>query len=357
MNEQGVLPGLTRPRRSRQRASPPMATELPVAQVILDSPLPHLDRLFDYSIPESASAIAQPGVRVAVRFAGADHGGFLIARKAASEHSGPLRPIRRIVSPERVLTGEVWALVEATANRYAGTRADVLRLAIPPRHARGEREGTQDTASDGDGTPSSEDTTLDVEGMDVYTGGAAFLRRVAAGEGPRAAWLALPWAGRRGTRGWVAGMVAAIGAARRGGRGALVVAPDARDVRDLAAAIAGALPGEAVACLQADAGPQVRYREFLRVLRGEARIAVGTRAAAFAPVDNLGIVAIWDDGASTHRDQRAPYPHAREVLALRAGQCGAALLIGSLGRTAATQALVETGWVRELAPARADRRL
>jgi primosomal protein N' (replication factor Y) len=336
----------------------PIATDRPVAQVILDSSLPHLDRLFDYGVPESVSATAQPGVRVSVRFAGADHTGFIVARSSASEHAGPLRPLRRVVSPEPVLTPDVWSLVEATASRYAGTRPDVLRLAIPPRHACAERDGTDGTGAEKGGEASSSGTTpVDVTGMALYAGGPAFLRRVAAGEGPRAAWLALPWGGRGGTSGWLAGLVAAVAAARSGGRGALVVVPDARDVRELAEAIAGTLRDQAVACLQAEAGPEARYREFLRVLRGEARIAVGTRAAAFAPVDNLGLVAIWDDGAPTHRDQRAPYPHAREVLALRAAQCGAALMIGSLGRTAATQALVEAGWVKELAPLRADRRL
>ena len=45
---------------------------------------------------------------------------------------------------------------------------------------------------------------------------------------------------------------------------------------------------------------------------------VGTRAAAFAPVHDLGLVAIWDDGDDLHAEPRAPYPHTRETLLLRA---------------------------------------
>ena len=52
--------------------------------------------------------------------------------------------------------------------------------------------------------------------------------------------------------------------------------------------------------------------------RGTRRIVVGTRAAAFAPVHDLGLVAIWDDGDDLHAEPRAPYPHAREVLLSRA---------------------------------------
>ena len=52
--------------------------------------------------------------------------------------------------------------------------------------------------------------------------------------------------------------------------------------------------------------------------RGTRRIVVGTRAAAFAPVHDLGLAAIWDDGDDLHAEPRAPYPHAREVLLTRA---------------------------------------
>ena len=53
---------------------------------------------------------------------------------------------------------------------------------------------------------------------------------------------------------------------------------------------------------------------------------VGTRAAAFAPVADLGLVVVWDDGDDLHAEPRAPYPHVREVLALRAHLTGAAVL-------------------------------
>ena len=48
----------------------------------------------------------------------------------------------------------------------------------------------------------------------------------------------------------------------------------------------------------------------------------------FAPVRDLGLVAIWDDGDSSHSEPHAPYPHARDVLLLRAAEEGAAFLLG-----------------------------
>jgi primosomal protein N' (replication factor Y) len=75
---------------------------------------------------------------------------------------------------------------------------------------------------------------------------------------------------------------------------------------------------------------------------------VGTRAAAFAPVQNLGLLAIWDDGDDVHAEPHAPYPHARDVLVHRAHQGGAALLVAGFARTSEAQLLVESGWAREV---------
>src|SRR5262249_56636591 len=80
--------------------------------------------------------------------------------------------------------------------------------------------------------------------------------------------------------------------------------------------------------LSAGLGPAERYRRWLAVARGEVRVAAGTRAAMFAPVADLGLVVLWDDGDDLHAEPRAPYPHAREVLALRAHRARAAALIG-----------------------------
>lgn len=104
--------------------------------------VPHLDRDFDYLVPAEHSDDAQPGVRVRVRFHGRLVDGFVLERRSDSDHHGKLGWLDRVVSPEPVLTTEIRRLVDAVAARYAGTRQDVLRLAVPARHARVEREIT-----------------------------------------------------------------------------------------------------------------------------------------------------------------------------------------------------------------------
>jgi hypothetical protein len=76
----------------------------PVAEVVVDVALAHLDRPFEYLVPEPMAAAAVPGARVRVRFAGQDLDGYVIARKASADHAGRLAPLRRVVSAEPVLS-------------------------------------------------------------------------------------------------------------------------------------------------------------------------------------------------------------------------------------------------------------
>ena len=137
------------------------------------------------------------------------------------------------------------------------------------------------------------------------------------------------------------------------GRGALVIVPDQRDVDTLQAAAATHVDEATVVALSAGLGPAERYRRWLAVLRGRARLVIGTRSAVFAPVADLGLVMVWDDGDDTLAEPRSPYPHAREVAMLRAHQMRCAALIGGYARTAEGQALVRSAWAHDLVAPRA----
>jgi len=335
------------------------AEKLPVARVAVDMPLPHLDRPFDYLVPDRLAQDAVPGCRVRVRFAGRLTGGYLLQRADQSEHEGKLAFLERVVSPEPVLTPEIAGLARAVADRYGGTLADVLRLAIPPRHAATESKGKATAGESGvkDGAAAGGSCAAgqvpeaagepapglpDPGPWARYPAGRSFLRALAEGRAPRAAWSALP-----GPH-WPDEIARAAAAAHAAARGALIVVPDAKDLALVDAALAGVLgPGQHV-CLAAGLGPAERYRRWLTVARGQVRVAAGTRSAMFAPVADLGLVVIWDDGDDLHEEPRAPYPHVREVLALRAHRRGAAALLGGFARTTEVTQLVASGWAAAL---------
>lgn len=319
-----------------------------VAQVLVDVPLPHLDRPFDYGVPTDLRDSVRAGVRVKVRFAGRERDGYVVAVAPAGQHAGELAPIRRVVGDVAVLTGDVLRLARAVAAHYAGVTTDVLRLAVPPRHAAAEaavlaQQPAPPAPTGGLFSPSEHGS-----GWDGYPGGPAYLRRLAAGESPRAVWSALPT--DDGGHEWPQAIASAVAAVRASGRGALVVAPEGRDVARVAESL-GALGVEHVV-LTAELGRSARYRRFLLALLGRAQVVVGTRAAAFAPVRDLGLLVCWDDGDDLLAEQRAPYPHAREVLRIRAEHAGAGLLLAGYARSVESEALVAQGWARAVVAAR-----
>ncbi|WP_239144076.1 primosomal protein N' [Actinoplanes philippinensis] len=454
----------------------------------MDMPLAHLDRPFDYLVSAADDEAAQPGVRVKVRFAGQQVGGFLLARVESSDHGGRLAYLERVVSPERVLDPEILRLARAVADRYAGNLADVLRLAVPPRHARVESQtersatapdpvpaespspdpvraespspdtvraespspestSSEPTSSEPDSaeSTSSESTSSEPDsaestssgldsaesissgldsaesillesgssvldspepispgsalsestspgrassgagdaspaegpvepgaasrqpisplgagrwetgrirepaagGWDSYAAGPAYLRALRDARPARAVWSALPG------EDWPARIAEAAAATVRGGRGVVIVVADARDLDRVDRALTAVLGDGLHVALNAALGPSERYRRFLAAARGRVPVVVGTRAAMWAPVPDVGLVVIWDDGDDLHAEPRAPYPHARDVLLTRARLADCAALVGGFARTGEGQLLLETRWAREIVADRA----
>ncbi|MDI5964710.1 primosomal protein N' [Streptomyces sp. SL13] len=322
-----------------------LADPLPVARVLVDKGLLHLDQYFDYAVPEAMDADAQPGVRVRVRFGarvvrgrregGELHDGFVVDRLTHSDYSGPLAPLAQVLSPEPVLGPDLLRLCRAVADRYAGALADVVQLAVPPRRVRPEGRPSADPLPPPAAPPPGSWTR--------YRDGTGYLDALAAGAAPRAVWTALP-----GPH-WPRELATALAAALAGGRGALAVLPDRRSVARVDEALTDLLGAGRHVVLTADSGPEERYRSWLAVNRGAVRAVVGTRAAMFAPVRGLGLAALWDDGDSSHAEPHAPQPHARDVLLLRAADEGAAFLLGGPSVTVEGAQLVDSRWASPLA--------
>ncbi|MET3963712.1 primosomal protein N' (replication factor Y) [Marmoricola sp. OAE513] len=343
-DQQLSLPGLVRAEARRakppaEKKSVPRAEVDPIARVLVDLPLAHLDRPFDYGVPATMAATAVPGARVKVRFAGQDVDGYVVARTSTTDHTGRLQNLRRVVSAEPVLSPEIAEVVAEVAARYAGTRSDVLRLAVPARHAATEKLPSEPA-------PALE-AVPDPGAWSSYSGGAEALGALAAGGSPRVVWSVGPGDDP------FAVLAEAVVATAVSGRGALVCLPDVRDVARLDAVLAARLGAGRHVVLTADAGPSKRYAAFLAVSRGAVKIVIGTRAAAFAPVHDLGLVALWDDGDDLYSEPRAPYPHAREVLLVRAQRSGAAALLAAHARSVEAEYLVRSGWAQEVALPRA----
>ena len=328
-----------------------------IARVLVDSPLPQLDRLFDYRVPESLSADAVPGVRVRVplRSAGRVADGYLIELVESGEYSGTLSEIESVVSPIPVLTPEIAVLARRAADRAAGGATDIVRLAVPTRQVRVEkawlaaRQARADAAAAG--TPDQPLPPVVADRLEGYPLGVI---ESAVVDGGRLAVNAIPlvvevsdgvWVGR-----WAVTMAASAALALEAGKSAILAVPDYRDQAQLVAALAAVLPPERIVTLDARQSNPDRYRGFLRCLGDDALAIVGNRSVLYAPARQLGLIAIWDDGDPLHSEPLSPYVHTRDAALLRQEQQGCGLIFFGHARSTEVERLVELGWVTSVSP-------
>ncbi|MFC7580412.1 primosomal protein N' [Schaalia naturae] len=311
-----------------------------VARVLVDVDLPHLDHPLDYAVPAELADTAGPGRLVRVRLGGAKHLGWIVARADSSEHPGRLQPLLSVASDTEVVSPELLRLARYIADRTVSTASQVLSLAVPDRHAATERKvlAEPDPALTRPEAPAG-------TSWDSHPGGGALLRRLAAGESPRAVWTAL--APTRDAQ-----LADAVAAALSSGRSVVVTAPTSAQAGAVADMLAGVLGESAVSVTAADLPAAQRYRVHLEALSGRARLVVGTRSAVWAPVRDLGLVVVWDDGDDRLQEQRAPRVSALDVAVARAHLEGAGLIAGAFSRSVKAQALVRSGWAASLAPER-----
>ena len=331
-------------------ASPPGPKPRRAARVVIDSPLPQLDHLFDYGIPDELAALAVPGVRVTVplRSAGRIARGYIIDVVDASESfDGVLSPLESVISGVPVLTPEVWALARKAADRAAGGASDILRLAVPARQVRVEKTWQREQAE-----PPQATTELPAPDLDGYAPALADLiaehARIALDVIPQVVRLdSGTWVGR-----WAVTLAQAATRVVAAGETAILAVPDYRDSDQLFAALSEHLPPDRITRVDASQSNADRYRGFLDCLTGIPRVILGNRSAVYAPAAKLGLLAIWDDGDPLYSEPLSPYVHARDAALIRQEQSGAALVFAGHTRSVDVQRLVEIGWVTAIAPER-----
>jgi primosomal protein N' (replication factor Y) len=318
-----------------------------VARVLIDSPLPQLDRLFDYGIPAALRESAVPGVRVRVplRSAGRVADGFIVEIAPPGDYTGALSEIEEVVSSVAVLTPEVWALARKASERAAGNAIGIVRLAVPGRQVRVEKAFV--AAEEAPRlAPLAAPARIRGYGDGTLESAIAARSRLAVDAIPLVAEVQPGvWVGE-----WAVTMAAAAAATLAGGATAILAVPDYRDQEQLASALAAILPPERIIRLDAKQSNPDRYRAFLRCLRDEPVVIIGNRSVVYAPATNLGLIGIWDDGDPLHSEPLGPYVHARDAALIRQELQGSALAFFGHARSTEVERLVEIGWVESLVP-------
>lgn len=314
-----------------------------IARVLLDSPLPQLDRLFDYALPaELGDVPIGVRVRVPLRTAGRVIDGYVVEIDTEDDADRPLSEVESVVSQVPVLPERTYRLARRAADRAAGSASDVLRLVIPKRQVRVEKAWTSDAPTP---VPADDAVTSASSLIATYD----HLEEVLESAG-RAAVEAIP-VQHRGEPGWTALLASTATRMLAAGRSSILIVPDHRDLDLLLAALGSLVPPEAVVRYDSRQTNPDRYRSFLRSLEDAPCIVVGNRSAVYAPV-RAGLVAVWDDGDPLLGEPLAPYVNARDAALLRQEQEDSALLFVGHTRTTDVERLVAHGYLQDVRAAR-----
>jgi primosomal protein N' (replication factor Y) len=136
--------------------------------------------------------------------------------------------------------------------------------------------------------------------------------------------------------------IRAMRAALEMGRSSLMLVPEI-SLTPIFSRRLRAVFGQSVAILHSNLSPGERFDEWRRIKRGEARIAIGTRSAVFAPLEDIGLVIVDEEHDASYRQNESPFYHGRDVAVMRAHSANAVIVLGSATPALETYHNAQTG--------------
>jgi primosomal protein N' (replication factor Y) len=265
--------------------------------VCVDRPLLSLDRPFTYDLP--AELGAGVGSLVQVPFHGRATRGWVLG--PIEDLPTRMLAVKKVVSPVRFFDERRLELFRWVSERYVAPLAAVIARAVPPRVA------SEEVGGDRPGVASSGGSPREGPVLAEYRGGEEALEAIARGAG---AFVARPAPDDEQML-----AVDAVAACLASGRRAIIVVPEAVPIPATASALVEAFGDRAALFL--GGGKRSRYRLWLEIAAGSYDVVIGTRPAVFAPVAELGLIYVARESHPAHREDRAPYYHARDVALAR----------------------------------------
>ncbi len=351
------------------------------------------DMVLDYAVPADMQGVVR-GSRVEVPLRGRGATGTVLSLVAPDEQwSGALRPLRRLISEEAVVSPVLMDLAEWAARYYAVPVEQMIRCIVPEpvrqeRHeektrkiviltdwpdddklnkinARAPRQASilrylhsssdkRASLTDLGGTaalnpcralakqgylrmeeetvhrdPAGEETFAPSSALELNEEQAAVLKEVICATDSGTSQPML-LQGVTGSGKTEVYLQAAQHAMNRG-KGVLILVPEISLTPQTMARFKSRFADSpgAVAILHSAMSDGERFDEWHSIRRGQARIAIGPRSALFAPVQNLGLIIVDEEHDGSYKQENSPRYHGRDLAVLRARMEGAAILLGS----------------------------
>lgn len=256
----------------------------PVVNLWVDNAVAHLDGVYSYIVPERLSGIVIVGIRVSVSFNGREVEALVIERSSTGSTSG-LKYLSSVLSAQLVAPEKLIELISKVSQRWICHPYDVIRSAIPPKSAAGEREFLSQLPSPLLPPAAAKEVKrkeisrsfIHIQPMDDAIKNVADLAR------------------QKATLGSV-----------------LIIVPEERDLQRLHIQ----LEDEAIMISSSSARSE-RYRSYLKGLQSSKKIVIGTRSAIFTFPSDLSTLIVFKENSQSHYEPRTPGWNVRDVALLR----------------------------------------
>jgi primosomal protein N' (replication factor Y) len=308
---------------------PNVSKNLPIASVLVDTPVSSLEGIYDYLVPEIFDESAVTGTKVLVEFGSGNAEGLVVGRKDKSDQIQKLKPILDLTSPSGMVSETVISHIEMVRNRFGGSFWAVLNSAVPSRVAK-EEKLTKSNAS------INEASSFDSPGLRELIGRADFGQLLSK---QRLKWgINFPIATDPN---W---FLLEIVKLRAQVSQILLIVPDEKDVSTLSAVLSNHF-GDGFIELGSHLSKSLRYRNFLKTRYMTPKVIISTRSGVFAPLEKNATVIVLSDLDSSHYELHSPGWNTRDVTLLR--DHFTSLIFISPSHSLEIARLIEIGWLEK----------
>ena len=126
------------------------------------------------------------------------------------------------------------------------------------------------------------------------------------------------------------------------GKTAIMLVPEIGLTTQIAKRFYEAFGGD-VAIFHSSLSEGEKYDEYLKILRGEVHVVVGTRSAMFVPLKNLGIIIIDEEDSGSYKQDNNPRYHARDIAIYRGKYNNIPVILGSATPSLESKARADKG--------------
>ena len=320
---------LKRQQTAQKPKSKLVADLFPIAAVLVDTPVSHLEGVYDYLVPLHLEDSAVYGTKVVVPFGNTQVDGLIVGRKNDSQQIKNLKMIVDVSSPSGLISSQVIEHLELVRNRFGGSFWSLLKSALPARVAK-EDKMISDIKSPLASETYESPQLRDLIGRSDY--------------GMLIGKQRLKWAINLPIGIASSNFVNEIIKLRARTGQVLVIVPDEKDLLAIKNDLKDFF-GNSFLELGTHLGKSDRYKNFLIARFSRPSLIVSTRSGVFTDLEENSTVVVLSDLDQSHYEQHSPGWNTRDVSLLRSKDTS--LLFISASHSMEISRLIEIGWLEK----------